>query len=138
MEEVQTLDINMDEGMHNDESTVISTIETSTIDTTIIETSTIETSTTLTPPSSPITTSVPVSNISPTFFGIMQEPITTLFSSQSTEKSQPQPKADDDDDDVMVYFTELQFDREEDNIPDEMIMLGRQFKILNSKINSIL
>ncbi|CAI9268461.1 unnamed protein product [Lactuca saligna] len=27
------------------------------------------------------------------------------------------------------------FDPEEENIPDEMIMLGKQFKILNSKMN---
>ncbi|CAH1428260.1 unnamed protein product [Lactuca virosa] len=51
----------MDEGIHNNESTVISTIETSTIDTTTVETSTITSSTALPPPSSPIPTYVPVS-----------------------------------------------------------------------------
>lgn len=52
------------------------------------------------------------------------------------KKSEPEPEADDDD--VMVSFTELQFDPEEDNIPNEMIMSGRQFNILNSKMNLIL
>lgn len=63
--------VNMDEGMLNNEYLI---------------TSTIETSIALPPLSSPITIYVPVLTISPPFFGVMQEPITTLFSSQSTEK----------------------------------------------------
>lgn len=38
----------------------------------------------------------------------------------------------------MVSFVDLQFDPEEENVPDEMIMLGKQVKILNSKLNSLL
>ena len=47
----------------------------------------IATSTVLPPPTSLIPTFVPVLTISRTFYGVMQEPITTFFSSQSTEKS---------------------------------------------------
>lgn len=122
-EEVETLDItmdlsnmdanvDMDEVMHNNESTV---------------TSIVTTSTALPPPSSPIPTFVPVSTISPTFSGIMQEPIATIFSYQSTEKSQHENETDDED--VMVSFADLQFDLEVENIPDEMTMSGKQFKI---------
>lgn len=38
----------------------------------------------------------------------------------------------------MVSFAEIQFDPKEENIPDEMIMSGKKFKILNSKMNLIL
>lgn len=58
--------------MINFESTAIASIATSTV---------------LPPPRSPIPTFVYVSNVLPTFNGVMQEPIKTLSSSQSTEKS---------------------------------------------------
>ncbi|CAI9264755.1 unnamed protein product [Lactuca saligna] len=92
-----------------------------------IVTSTFTTSIALPPPSSPIPTFVPVSTISPTFSGIMQEPIATIFSSQSTKKSQHENETNDED--VMVSFVDLQFDLEEENILDEMTMLEKQFKI---------
>lgn len=38
----------------------------------------------------------------------------------------------------MVSFADLQFDPDEDNIPDNMIMSGKQFKILNNKLNYLL
>ncbi|CAH1449341.1 unnamed protein product [Lactuca virosa] len=66
----------------------------------------------------------------------MQEPITTLFSSQVTRKSLPGDE--DDDENVMVSFAELQFNPEENDIPDELIMSGKQLRIINSKINSLL
>ncbi|CAH1449659.1 unnamed protein product [Lactuca virosa] len=53
----------MDEGMFNNESTATNFIPTSTI---------------LPPPSSPIPTLVPASTISPTFSGVMQEPIINM------------------------------------------------------------
>ncbi|CAI9288637.1 unnamed protein product [Lactuca saligna] len=37
----------------------------------------------------------------------------------------------------MVSFAKIQFDLEE-NIPDHMLMFGKQFKILNQKLNSLL
>lgn len=44
----------------------------------------------------------------------------------------------DDEDDVMVGFAELEFNPEEDNVKDHDIMSDKHFKILNSKLNSIL
>lgn len=44
----------------------------------------------------------------------------------------------DDDDNVMVSFADLQFYQEEEEILDNLIMSGKQFKILNSKMNLIL
>ncbi|CAI9298061.1 unnamed protein product [Lactuca saligna] len=38
----------------------------------------------------------------------------------------------------MVLFAELQFNLEEENILDELLMSGKQLKILNSKMNYIL
>lgn len=55
----------------------------------------------------------------------MQEPIATLFSSQSTlvEKSIPEDEANDGD--MMVLFADMQFNPEEDDVPDEAIMSGK-------------
>lgn len=82
----------MDVGIVNNESTV---------------TYTVKTSKKIPPPSSPTPTLVPVSTISPTFFGVLLEPIATLFSSQSIKKSQHENKADKDDDDFMVSFADF-------------------------------
>ena len=41
-----------------------------------------------------------------------------------------------DDDDMMVSFADMQFNPEEDDVPDDAINSGKQFKILNSKLNS--
>ena len=38
----------------------------------------------------------------------------------------------------MGSFSEIQFDQGEENIPDHMLMSGKQFKILNRKLNSLL
>ena len=38
----------------------------------------------------------------------------------------------------MVSFGDLQFDPEQENIPDHMLMSGKQFKILTRKLNSLL
>ncbi|CAI9294638.1 unnamed protein product [Lactuca saligna] len=53
----------------------------------------------------------------------MHEPNTTLFSSQSTEAERIVQEDEPNDDDIMVFFfDDLQFDPEEDNVPDNMIM----------------
>ncbi|CAI9259997.1 unnamed protein product [Lactuca saligna] len=54
----------------------------------------------------------------------MNQPITSLFSSQSTEWEKSIPE-DDQDADVMVSFVEIQFDPEDDNIPDHMLISGK-------------
>lgn len=68
----------------------------------------------------------------------MNQPITSFFSSQSTEGEKNVPKEGHDDGDVMVAFAEIQFDLEEDNMPDHMVMSRKQFEILNYKLNSLL
>lgn len=75
---------------------------------------------------------------SPTFDTIIHQPITSLFSSQSPEK--PQLVNDDDMDDggFIGSFVEILFNSEEENIPNRMLMSGKQFKILNRKLNCLL
>lgn len=66
----------------------------------------------------------------------MNEPIISLFSSQSIEPWVILNK-EEDKDDVTVGFVELEFNPEEGSTKDHAIMSGKQFKILNSKINSM-
>lgn len=66
----------------------------------------------------------------------MNQAITFLFSSQSTEGEKSVPKEDHDKGDVMISFDDIQFDPEEDNIPNHMLMSAKQFKILYHKLNS--
>ncbi|CAH1425495.1 unnamed protein product [Lactuca virosa] len=105
--------------------------------TTAIDTSTVP----LPPPTSPPqpSTILPTSTstVSPTFEKVMQEPITILFSSQSTDAEKTIHEEEINDDDVMVSFVDLEFNPNEDDVPDEAIMSGKQFKIFNSKMNSI-
>ncbi|CAI9299373.1 unnamed protein product [Lactuca saligna] len=52
----------------------------------------------------------------------MQEPIVTLFSSESTKVETTIQEEEDDNDNVMVSFDDLQSDHDEEDIPDELIM----------------
>lgn len=45
---------------------------------------------------------------------------------------------DHDDGSFGGTFEELEFDPEEEDIPDHMMMSGKQFKILNNKLNTII
>lgn len=113
------------------------TIETSTIGTINIETTIVPPP----PPSSPPATSMilPTSTfrVSPIFSKVMKEPVTNLFSSHSTESEQIIHE-EENDDDVMVAFSDLAFNLKEDDVPSNAIMSGKQFKVLNSKLISIL
>ncbi|CAI9280722.1 unnamed protein product [Lactuca saligna] len=73
--------------------------------------------------------------VSPTFQGIINEPITSLFSYQSTDQD---TLNNEDEEDEMVEFAKLEIDHEEENVDDNAIMLGKHYKILNSKLNPIL
>ncbi|CAI9262672.1 unnamed protein product [Lactuca saligna] len=78
--------------------------------------STIETSTIAPPPpfSPPPTSTIiqkTVCVLSPTFQGVINQPITSLFSFQSTD--QETPSNEDKEEDEMVAFDELEFDHEE-------------------------
>ncbi|CAI9264910.1 unnamed protein product [Lactuca saligna] len=58
----------------------------------------------------------------------MHESITTLFSSQSTEAERMIHVEEPDDDEIMVSFVDRQFDPEEENVPDNLIMSVTKLK----------
>ncbi|CAI9269921.1 unnamed protein product [Lactuca saligna] len=83
---------------------------------------------------------------SPTFQLIMDQPFTTIFSTQSTDPPHPSSPTDEtmaadaetDNEGFGGTFEALHFDQAEEDFPDHMLMTMKQFKILNSKLNSIL
>ncbi|CAI9260639.1 unnamed protein product [Lactuca saligna] len=83
---------------------------------------------------------------SPTFENIIKQPITSLFSSQSTyPPTTTSPIQDSNFKDTGHeskgfggMFENLEFDEEETVLPDHMLMTMKQFKILNTKLNPIL
>ncbi|CAI9290473.1 unnamed protein product [Lactuca saligna] len=85
----------------------------------------------------PTSTKSPTSTHAPTFDNIMSQPITSLFPSQSTEC--PKTVNDDETGDggFVGSFDVIEFDPNEEDIPDHMLMSGKQFKILNQKLNSL-
>ncbi|CAI9276693.1 unnamed protein product [Lactuca saligna] len=48
------------------------------------------------------------------------------------------PSSDDDENVFVGTFRDIQFNLEEEQIPDNMILIGKQFKILNQKLNLLL
>ena len=82
----------------------------------IIETSNVNTLVSL--PSFIIPT-VPISS-SPTVTHIINQPITSLFSSQSTDPPKFIDDTDTDDGGFGGTFADLEFDPEEEDIPDHM------------------
>lgn len=89
--------------------------------------------------SRPIHNTLPQSTTSPTFENIMEQSITSLFPSKSTNG----PKSITVDDttkngEYMGSFAEIQFDPEEENIRYHILMSGKHFKILNRKVYSLL
>ncbi|CAI9265787.1 unnamed protein product [Lactuca saligna] len=78
-----------------------------------------------------------------TFTQILNQPFTTLFSSQFTDppKSDEPPthseESENEDTEFGCMFTDLEFDEEEENFPDHMLMSMKQFKIMNKKLNSV-
>ncbi|CAI9284237.1 unnamed protein product [Lactuca saligna] len=101
------------------------------------DTSTIDSSTSLTP-----FFSTPIVPHSPTFDNILNQPINSLFSSQSTDplvtNKQDKTPTDDEENVFNGTFADIQFDLEEEEVPDNMLLTGKQFKILNRKLNSLL
>ncbi|CAI9288204.1 unnamed protein product [Lactuca saligna] len=83
---------------------------------------------------------------SPTFQFIMDQPFTTIFSTQSTDPPHPSSPIDEtvaadvetDNKGFGGTFEALHFDQVEEDFPDHMLMTMKQFKIWNSKLNSIL
>lgn len=112
MEEVRTLGItvnifDMDAKVTKGDGVSTSQAQ-GTLDTILVsstfETSFIDTSTLLPPFQSPVSTSLPQSTISPIFHNILNQPITSLLPSQSTDDptSIPDTTTEDNDDDVCV------------------------------------
>ena len=85
----------------------------------IFATSTITTDTSLPPFVSIISTITH----SPTFDQVINQPINSLFSSQSTNPEKVNHDEEPNDDDVMVSFANIHFDQEKENIPDDLINL---------------
>lgn len=75
--------------------------------------------------------------LNPQLQNILNNPITPLFPSQSTEGPKCVSDNKTEDDNVCVSFANIQFDPEEENIPDHMLMSSKHFKILNCKLSSL-
>ncbi|CAI9281121.1 unnamed protein product [Lactuca saligna] len=90
-----------------------------------------------------IISTVPTSSSS-NFTQILNQPFTTLFSSQSTDPPKsnepPKPLEDSKTEDTGFggTFEALEFEDEEENFPDHMLISMKQFKILNKNLNSII
>ncbi|CAI9265242.1 unnamed protein product [Lactuca saligna] len=101
------------------------------------DTSTIETSLSL--PS--LVSTTPIVTHSPTFDNILNQHITSLFSSQYTDPpitNEEEEAHNDDENEFDGTLANIEFDSEEENILDNMLLTGKQFKILNRKLNSLL
>lgn len=77
-------------------------------------------------------------DVSLTFQVVMNEPITSLFSSQSIEVDNTVTNEEENEDDFMVGFGDLEFNPNENDVPNNVIISSKQFKILNSTINYVL
>ncbi|CAI9268994.1 unnamed protein product [Lactuca saligna] len=111
---------------------------TSIIPTSSFETPGVDTTMSLPPFLIPTSSELPSSTHSPTFNNIIHQPITSLFHSESTNPKIVNDDATTNDGEFTGTFVDLEFDLEEENIPDHMLMIGKKFRILNRKINSFL
>ncbi|CAI9270220.1 unnamed protein product [Lactuca saligna] len=129
---ISNTDANVDMGKggskHEDQGHVISTP--------------FKTSVSVTPSTIPITSTTD----SPTFEQIINQPITSIFSSQSTDTPKPpsliqepiEMETETDNERFGGTFEELEFHEDEEEFPDHMLMTMKQYKILNQKLNSII
>ncbi|CAI9303286.1 unnamed protein product [Lactuca saligna] len=86
------------------------------------------------------TSTIPLTSttISPTFEHILNQPITSMFSSQSTDTPKPTSPTETDHEGFGGTFDDLEFHDEEEDFPYHMLMTMKQYKILNQKLNSII
>ncbi|CAI9286464.1 unnamed protein product [Lactuca saligna] len=89
---------------------------------TTFETSVVDTTISLPRFLIPTSSEIPTSTHSPTFDNVMQQPITSLFPSQSTKTLKTGHDDETDDGEFMVSFANIEFDFEEENTPDHMLM----------------
>ena len=104
--------VNMGDVMSTHEAQGIWNVSNSSIPVSIITSSTfettfIDTSTSLPPFHSPLPTSLSPSTISHIYVHVMDRPITSLFSSQSTDGPKSISEVEQDDDDYMVSFSDI-------------------------------
>ncbi|KAL7601073.1 hypothetical protein Lser_V15G24877 [Lactuca serriola] len=96
------------------------------------------------PIASTIQTSLPITTLSTTssiFDHALQNPFTTLFPSQSPENPPPSQQMSDPEVEGGAFggiLDDIPFDSDEEDIPDHMLMTGKQFKILNQKLKAII
>ncbi|CAI9269825.1 unnamed protein product [Lactuca saligna] len=88
----------------------------------------------------PPTSTIPPTSttISPTFEHMLNQPITSMFSSQSTDTPKPTSPTEIDHEGFGGTFEDLEFQDDEEDFPDHMLMTMKQYKILNQKLNSII
>ncbi|CAI9270122.1 unnamed protein product [Lactuca saligna] len=88
----------------------------------------------------PPTSTIPPTSatISPTFEHILNQPITSMFSSQSTDTAKPTSPTETDHEGFRGTFEDLEFQDEEEDFPNHMLITMKQYKILNQKLNSII
>lgn len=75
---------------------------------------------------------------SPTFQTIIDQPFTSIFSSQSTEPPNPNDESNKEEGGFGGTFEELVFDEEEQDFLDHMLISMKQFNILNKRLNYII
>ncbi|CAI9293852.1 unnamed protein product [Lactuca saligna] len=81
------------------------------------------------------TSTIPLTSttISLTFEHILNQPIISMFSSQSTDTPKPTSPTETDHEGFGGTFEDLEFHDEEEDFPDHMLMTMKQYKILNQK-----
>lgn len=86
------------------------------------------------------TSTIPISSttISPTFKYILNQPITSMLSSQSTDTPRPSSPTETDHEGFGGTFEDLEFHDEEEDFPDHMLITMKRYKILNQNLNSII
>ncbi|KAL7607644.1 hypothetical protein Lser_V15G16187 [Lactuca serriola] len=88
-----------------------------------------------------VASTLPIITTSSIFDHALQNPFTTLFPSQSPENPIPSQQMSDPEVEGGAFggvLDDISFDSEEEEIPDHMLMTGKQFKILNQKLKTII
>ncbi|CAI9261434.1 unnamed protein product [Lactuca saligna] len=85
------------------------------------------------------TSAIPLTSttISPSFEHIINQPITSMFSSQSTDTNKPTSPTKTYHEAFGGTFEDLEFHDEEEDFLDHMLMTMKQYKILNQKVDII-
>ncbi|KAL7604923.1 hypothetical protein Lser_V15G18161 [Lactuca serriola] len=88
-----------------------------------------------------VASTLPITTTSSIFDHALQNPFTTLFPSQSPENPIPSQQMSDPEVEGGAFggvLDDISFDSDEEEIPDHMLMTGKQFKILNQKLKTII